>query len=428
MFNNINSFVFWIESLKKADFEYSLERINKLDEIYGFPSKGIKYIHVAGTNGKGSVTKAIKNILYKKGYNVGLYSSPYVLKFNERLSYNNRYISDNELLKIGNRLYDKIEDIRKVMPLPTFFELMTIGAFMYFKDMNVDIAVLEVGMGGLLDATNIITPLVSVITSVSYDHIDVLGNTIEEIQTNKLGIVKRNVPFVGIPDSKYLYMYEDKSLSMNSCFYRVDKTDITDIDIENFKTKFKYKNISYSTSLIGVHQAENMSVVIETMNVLNTYYDFNIDYNDILIGLEDVYIEGRMQVINKCPIMIVDGAHNPDGIKRLTENMQILKGKKKLVTIVAISKNKDKEQMLKDIIKVSDEIFISEYNYKRSTSIDELESIAKNINKLGKVNIKHIDNIEDVYNELDSEKIYLFCGSLYFAGDVLLSWINRIKK
>ena len=135
-----------------------------------------------------------------------------------------------------------------------------------------------------------------------------------------------------------------------------------------------------------------------------------------------------MQVINKCPIMIVDGAHNPDGIKRLTENMQILKGKKKLVTIVAISKNKDKEQMLKDIIKVSDEIFISEYNYKRSTSIDELESIAKNINKLGKVNIKHIDNIEDVYNELDSEKIYLFCGSLYFAGDVLLSWINRIKK
>lgn len=420
MFNDVNSFVLWIESLKKASFEYSLDRIRMLDEIYGFPSKGMKYIHVAGTNGKGSVTTALKNILYKKGYNVGLYSSPYVIKFNERLSYNNRFISDEELLEIGNILYSKFFEIEKKMPLPTFFELMTIGAFIYFKKMNVDLCILEVGLGGTLDATNIITPLVSVITSISYDHCDVLGDTLEKILDNKLGIVKKGVPFVGIcSDSNLLNKYFEKAKEMNSEFIYVDKENIKDVEIENFNTLFTYKNKYYKTSLIGVHQSENMSLVIETVNVLNKYYGFGISDEEVINGISDTYITARMQVVMKEPLVLVDGAHNPDGVKRLTDNLKLLKGDKKLVSIVAISKNKDKEEMLKDIISVSDELVVSSYSYKRSTSLKELEEIARSIKGCSEIKISHLENIEEFIKYLDKGKIYVFSGSLYFAGDVL---------
>ena len=162
-----------------------------------------------------------------------------------------------------------------------------------------------------------------------------------------------------------------------------------------------------------------MSLVIETVNVLNKYYGFGISDEEVINGISDTYITARMQVVMKEPLVLVDGAHNPDGVKRLTDNLKLLKGDKKLVSIVAISKNKDKEEMLKDIISVSDELVVSSYSYKRSTSLKELEEIARSIKGCSEIKISHLENIEEFIKYLDKEKIYVFSGSLYFAGDVL---------
>ena len=311
------------------------------------------------------------------------------------------------------------------MPLPTFFELMTIGAFIYFNKKNVDIAVLEVGMGGTLDATNIVTPLVSVITSISYDHCEVLGNTLEEILDNKLGIVKEKVPFVTFC-KEFKDKYVGKSLQCNSPLIEVLEKDIKDVYIdESFKTNFIYKNESYKTSLVGIHQSENMALAIETINVLNKYYNYNISLDCIKRSLNKLFIPARMQVLNEKPLVIVDGAHNSDGIKRLVEAVKNIKNGREVIIITAIAKNKRREEMLSELLSICDKLIVSEYDYIRSSKYEDLINLSKKLNK---------DNLEIIYSDIDNiinnniinnkDAIYLFCGSLYFAGEV----ISKYKK
>nr|HPJ24136.1 Mur ligase family protein [Bacillota bacterium] len=205
MFKDFETTKNWIENIKRFGSKLDLSRMTKVLARLGNPEKAYKTIHVAGTNGKGSTASYIKNILVEAGFKVGIYISPYIVKFNERIAIGDTYISDEAVMLYANQLlpiWDEFNDINDTI---TFFEVLTIICFLYFKDQAVDYGVIEVGLGGTLDATNVIMPEVSVITNISYDHMNVLGNTLESIAMNKLGIVKEGVPLVTSVENKDLY-------------------------------------------------------------------------------------------------------------------------------------------------------------------------------------------------------------------------------
>ena len=233
MFTTFNQAVEWIENSHRFGEKLDLVRMNLACEILGHPERTFKSIHVAGTNGKGSTTNFIKNILLEAGYKVGIYTSPYVVSFNERIGINLNYISDEDVVYYANslkQLWDQVYD--EYQDSITFFEILTLMSFLYFRDQKIDIAVVEVGLGGLLDATNVIDPLISLITNISYDHMKQLGNTLESIALNKLGIVKRNRPLVTTEDNPNLRgLFEMTCKAKNAPLVMINPDDISEVKV-----------------------------------------------------------------------------------------------------------------------------------------------------------------------------------------------------
>lgn len=265
MFKKTEDLIAWIEKQKRLSPRTSLEGFRKICALFGNPEKNKQYIHIGGTNGKGSVAAFLKNILREAGYNVGAFISPYVLKFNERISLNEEFIPDSELLKIGNRILSKYPLLEEAGLEPlSFFEFVTLMAFLYFSDTEPDFIILEVGLGGLLDCTNIITPLVSVITNVSYDHMNVLGKTLPEIAKNKLGIVKPGVPLIAgrIPELEALYRETCERIGAPLVFAREEGIENLRLGLRG--TAFDYRDFKdLRLPLLGRHQAKNAALAIE---------------------------------------------------------------------------------------------------------------------------------------------------------------------
>lgn len=418
MFKNVVDLINFIESQKRMNPKVSLDRFRKICEIYGNPQNGLKYIHVGGTNGKGSTVSFIKNTLRDAGFNVASYVSPYVIEFSERISYNDKFIDDKSLLEIGNYIvenYYKFEELD--MDKPSFFEFVTLMAFIYFSRLeNLDYVVLEVGLGGILDATNIITPLVSVITNVNYDHMNVLGNTLSEIAYNKLGIVKEGIPLVTIYNEEIIDQIKMHTSKLNSDLIVVNKDDINDLDLDFKHTSFSYKEFKdVSLKLLGRHQAENAAIAIEVFKILKNKYNIKLDIENLYQGLEKTIWPGRLQVVHTDPTVLLDGAHNIDGIRRLTEFIKDVKADKFIKIIFAVSSNKQKEEMIEMLESVADEIIFSSFHYKRSDTAVNLIELSHHKNK------RVEDDLEKLVQEAknDKEKLIIFCGSLYFVSELI---------
>ncbi len=415
MFTNIESLIQWIESQKRMNPKVSLERFQKICALYGNPEKNQKYIHIGGTNGKGSTVAFLKTILREAGYNVASYISPYVLKFNERISYNDQFISDEEILEIGNYIISKYPLlIENGLDTPSFFEFVTLMAFIYFSKLKeLDFVILEVGLGGLLDATNIIVPLVSVITNVSYDHMNVLGNSIKEIAKNKLGIVKRGVPLITINDESFLEDAKKVTEALNSPLLLVEESDIQNLKVSLEETNFdfgEYKNLR--TKLLGHHQATNATLAITVIDFLKK--SFPISKEAIYQGLEKTFWPGRLQVLSKDPYILIDGAHNIAGITALVKFIKVVK-KDYLRVVVAISHDKNKEAMIPLLESIADEMVFSHYNYRRSEYAILLYELSNHPHK------RIEDNLDTLIAEAKANKkmMTLFCGSLYLVSDIL---------
>ncbi|MGD9604626.1 MAG: folylpolyglutamate synthase/dihydrofolate synthase family protein [Bacilli bacterium] len=418
MFNNVFDLIAWIEAQKRHSPKVSMEKMRKLSAIYGNPHEGIKYIHVGGTNGKGSTVSFIKSILRQAGYNVGSYISPYVISFNERISFNDKFISNNNLLEIGNYLLSKYPEIEQQgVELPTFFEFVTLIAYVFFSRIkNLDFVTLEVGLGGRLDATNIVSPLVSVITNVSYDHMNVLGDTLEEIAFNKLGIVKPGIPLITIKNDQLLNQFKETTSERGSELILVDKKDICNIETTLEHTVFDYLEYSHlKLQLLGNYQTENASLAVRVVKLLKEKYNVGIAEEHIYEGLWKTYWPGRLQVVSKNPTILIDGAHNLDGITRLTEFLKEIKGNHYLKIIFAVSADKAKEKMIPLIDEVADEIIFTRYSYKRSDDAEHLLEFSHHHNKRIEENLDKI--IDEV--KLDNDKLIVFCGSLYLVSDLI---------
>lgn len=425
-FADANSLIEFIESRKRFSKKESLDNMKYYLSLFDHPETKFKSIHVTGTNGKGSTVSFLKNIYLKNGYNVATFTSPYVIKFNERITYNGNFISDENLLKYGNLILSKYEEIEaSKYDLPGFFEFITLLAFIYFADISLDIAIIEVGIGGRLDSTNVITPLASVITSVSYDHMEQLGNSLEQILTEKLGIVKNNVPlFTAVKDPLLLSLMESKCNNTNSEFVKVDFERLTihkmDLDSSNFSYQ-GFNNLEIKLS--GMHQIENSILAIEVVNYLNKKSNLHISCELLYEGLISTNWPGRFECISKEPLIYIDGGHNIDCIKRVCEFVNHLSFDYKRV-VISISNDKDKAHMIELLDQTFDELIFTKYSYKRSASDNELFTLSKSPNK----HIIHDMNEVIDYCFNNQVPFTLFIGSLYLISEIRPLILNYNKK
>lgn len=420
MFKDIKEFIFFVESQKRNEKKTSLDRMKFLAEIYGNPQDKLKFIHVAGTNGKGSLCSFLESILLSSNVNVGKFISPYIVTFNERISFNNEYISDEDLLKYGNLIISKYNYLDEIEVFhPSFFEFVTLLAFLYFKDIkDLDVVILEVGIGGLLDSTNIInTTIVSAISNINFDHMNILGNSLEEIALQKLGILKQNVPLFTIQNDFLIDLFIKETKKFKSLLNIVKLSDIKNLKISEVFTMYDYKDLkNIKLNLLGKYQSENAAIAIEICKYLNDKKIFTIKNKNIYEGLSNTSWPGRLQVVSKNPLIIIDGAHNIDAIVRQVEFLKEIKANKKIKIYFAVSSNKEKEKMIPLFDNIGDKIVFTEFHYKRS---DEA------VNLLGLTKIKdstiEYDLDEAVKNslKLTNEWLVLFTGSLYFISEIL---------
>lgn len=409
---NYNEALDFIHSRNKFGIKLGLDATNNLLDKIGNPHKKLKFIHIAGTNGKGSTTSYIADILMSKGYKVGKFISPYVYSFTERIQINNCEISEDDLAKYTTVVKDAIEAFNLT---PTEFEVVTAIGLLYFEKSGCDFVSLEVGMGGRFDATNVIpAPLVSVITSISIDHTEYLGETIAEIAFEKCGIIKKGTNVVAYADNP-----EDankvikKAVTEKNVPLTIpDKKDIKILKQDINGTDFEYKGEKYHINMLGKHQVYNGVNAIETVKLLGVEEEF------IKKGLEHTKFRGRLEIVSKNPVIIQDGAHNYSGVTALYDALKTYFNDKKIIIIMAMLKDKEYEKCIKTIAPVVDTFIATEANNPRKATAEEIAITAK----------KYISN---VYSERDINKavayaktlyddnsIICICGSLYLLGDV----------
>lgn len=419
-FVDAKSFIEWVQSQKRFSKKTNLDNMKYFCKLLCNPESSFKAIHVTGTNGKGSTVAMLTSVLMAKGYNVGTFTSPYIECFNERIAFNTKPIDDDDLLKMANRvieIYPILEENN--FPKPTFFEFITLCAFCYFKSLNnLDYAVIEVGMGGRLDSTNVITPIVSIITNVALDHMQILGNTKEAILIEKLGIVKDNIPVVcGLKEENLKMIATNVANIHNSQIVFPKYNEVKNVKCDLSDTCFTYQGQDYKLSLLGFHQVENALLVIETFNLLKD--DLKLSIQDLHNGLKNTKWVGRLEKINDDPVIYIDGGHNIDGISRIKEFVKSL-NIPNVRAVISISHDKELLPMIKMVDETFDEIIFTSYTYARSAKAEDLYNLSSSKNK------KCIENLDVAvkYVLTNKKPITVFLGSLYLASEIR----NKLKK
>ncbi len=363
MFSAYSEAITWLQSQLpvfhlqgKTAFNPSLDTISYLSSVLYNPHLKYPTIHIAGTNGKGSTASMLASVLQEVGYKTALYTSPHLLSFTERIKINGKAIPEHEILDLVNLLYPVVQKMPKK---PSFFEITTAIAFQYFAEQKVDIAVIETGLGGRLDATNIIQPIFSIITRISYDHTDILGNTLAKIASEKAGIIKPNTPvFIGKRNSETDNVFTDIAKQQNSAIFFVEDTwksiyQNTDFLHGIHEVYFNQECIypQVKVGLLGKYQSDNVATVCAICDFLANN-QWNIKDIHLYRGLEKVQkninLMGRMQVIRQEPLFIADIAHNTEGIQAVLESLSHFK---RIHAIMGILQDKDIENMIQQFPK-----------------------------------------------------------------------------
>nr|WP_312215008.1 folylpolyglutamate synthase/dihydrofolate synthase family protein [Clostridioides sp.] len=416
----------YISNTNRFGIKLGLETVSRLLELLGNPQENLNIIHVAGTNGKGSVCSFISNILIDAGYSVGLYTSPYLENFTERIRVDQNEIRKEEVANIVKLIDKKISImLNEGYPNPTEFEIVTAMALYYYNLCNVDYVVLEVGLGGRYDATNVIKEsLVSVITSISLDHIGVLGDTISKIAYEKAGIIKNNGTVV-----VYKQEYETEEVIREICrkkdakYIGVDFDSIeivrSDINTQIFNyssSTYEYKNLEIK--LIGEHQIKNALLAINVIEYLNINKKINVNIENIKTGLLDTKWPGRIEIIKEDPLFIIDGAHNLDGAKSLAKVLEKNFSGKKETLIIGMLKDKDIDSVLEVLTPYFDKVITTYPISDRSMEADDLKiKISNYIDDV--VAIKDInDAVNLALKNAKKDDVIIAAGSLYMIGSI----------
>ena len=412
----------WLYSFKKFGTKLGLERISYLLDKLDNPHKHIDIIHVTGTNGKGSVCKFIGSILQKAGYNVGVYISPHLQRFSERIVVNNKEISKKDIVLLIKKIKPLVDEMINQNKTPTFFEVVTAMAFQFFKKCKVDFAVIEVGLGGRFDATNVVNPLVSVITNISLEHTEYLGEDIKSVAFEKAGIIKNNAPIVTAAKNDALKVINKIAQEKNSPIIEINKKDWKRLShnttYQEFLVQGILKEYKVKTTQLGEYQGENIALTINTIDQLQMQGTYITDEN-IIEGIFTAFNPGRMEILSENPKILLDGAHNPTAMEQLKITLEKDFQFNKLILILGILKDKDFKKMISFIAPISDVIIVTKSNNIRACEPSVLKDA---INKIGyKNNVFIIDSIPDgiKYAKSKANKNDIICisGSLYTVGE-----------
>lgn len=418
---NYDKAIEYIYSLARFGSKPGHERIKTLTERLGNPQNHLKFIHIAGTNGKGSTAACIASILSCAGYSTGLYTSPFLERFNERIRLNGNEIADAELSKYVERIKKEADRmVDEGLEHPTVFEAITAMAFLYYFEKKCDIVVLEVGMGGRFDATNIISnSLVSVITKIAMDHKDVLGDTLSKIAYEKAGIIKQGGTVVTYPqEDAALMTIESVCRQKNATLFYAAPEDFKNIELKPGLLCFwhpRYGDIK--TPIVGIHQVYNASVTLKAIEVLNRL-GFNISDNDIVQGFKKVSWPGRFELIARDPDFYIDGAHNPDAIRSFIETFKMMYPGKKASVIFGVMKDKDYRIMIKELSEITKRFIAVTPDNPRALPA---ESVAKIMSEYCK-NVEYSGTIKEAVEKMllsaSKDDIIVALGSLYYIGYV----------
>lgn len=420
-----NEALAYINDKDKFGSRLGLESIGKLLNLLGDPQDSLKYIHIGGTNGKGSTASYLSNSLIEAGYKVGLFTSPYIERFNERVQINGSDIPDSEIGRITSAIKEKADImVREGYEHPTTFEIVTAIGFIYFAEEQVDYVVLEVGLGGRYDSTNIIKqPIASVITTIDYDHVDVLGDTLAKIAYQKGGIIKKDSIVISYPQEvEAMEVLRDVSAEMNAEFYLspLENVEIKSISSNGAVFDFKYKNHGIENikiNMLGEYQVYNAALALTTLFVLREKKLIEISDKEILKGFKNTKWAGRLEVLSENPIFLIDGAHNVQGISQLKKALKFF-DYKKLILGMAILKDKDTSKMVELLAPMADIVVATEVRMPRKLDADDLAEKIKKYNENVFVERDIKKAIEKTIELADKEDMIVFGGSLYLIGEV----------
>lgn len=422
-----------IHEFNRFGMVLGLDRMEELLRRLGNPQDDLKVIHVAGTNGKGSVSKYLEEGLSACGYKMGLYTSPYIETFNERIRYDGADISDEDLEYYGQKVVSAAEAmVADGLDSPTEFEVVTAIAFLYFAGRQADITILEVGLGGIGDSTNVVkSPLASVITSISYDHMAQLGSSLAEIAVNKAGIIKTGCPVIAnVPQRDAAKIIARKAYAMGSRLYDISgiRAAVSDETPFSQKVSMELYEKSYSDveiSMVGRHQAENLKTALATLEILRKSGAVKLDREALYEGLKRARQPGRFEVISEDPVVIIDGAHNEAGAQALQETMAQHFAGKKILLVAGILADKEIDSIVKFLTKITDHIIVTEPDNPRKLAAEKL---AEHVADFG-VAAEAVSDVEAAVHRAkelaDGYDVILFAGSLYLIGDVRRLWRNE---
>ena len=426
---NYEEAVEYIHATLKFGSKPGLARIGEFVKRLGDPHKKMKYVHVAGTNGKGSTTAMISSILIRAGYSAGMYISPFIENFRERIQLGGEMIPEDELALRTTRIKDIIEAmVAEGCDNPTEFTIITGLALDYFAAKGCEVAVLEVGMGGRLDATNIIeSPEVSVITSIAYDHMQYLGDTLAKIAYEKCGIIKPGRPVVaayGQP-AEALEVIRATAAERGCELHIPDERAISDIRTDTFGGSYRYDGLDITLNMPGRHQIQNSMNAIAAARILQAE-GFKISDEDIVKGISDTQFGGRLEVVAKEPLCLIDGGHNRDGVARLCEYIDRELAGRRLIAIMGMSADKDAKTCMGEVAKRSASMIVTEAVNIRALKADDGLKLVEGITRAeAEPDVEKA--VKRAFELAEKDDIILACGSLYMIGDAKAAMIRELS-
>ena len=393
-----------------------LERIRELLDRLGNPQNGMKFIHIAGTNGKGSCAAMTASVLKAAGYRTGLYTSPYLYRFNERMQINGRQIDDGVLAELVTRVRPSAEAMKDH---PTEFELMTVVAFLWYAQEKCDVVVLEVGLGGRFDATNVIeAPEAAVIMNIGLDHTAVLGNTVEQIAFEKAGIIKRGTPTVLFQQSESVTEVVRRRCEEEGAELRIPDFSRIHSEFDSlYGQSFTYKGDAYALPLLGLHQLKNAATVLELVDVLRGR-GWELEQSDVEHGLYAVNWPGRFELLSDDPLFVVDGGHNPQCAQSVAENLLHYFPDKRRILLMGILRDKDYAGLTDILDPLADEYLCITPGSVRALPAEELAAHLKGYGKPVTVCGSIREGVGAALDRSDEDSVVCAVGSLYSVGEI----------
>lgn len=433
-FHSYSEAVDWINGLIPFGIRPGLERIERMMERLGHPHRRLKFIHVAGTNGKGSTCAFLTSVLRECGYTVGTFTSPYITKFTNRFQYNGEDIPEETLTMLANRLHPLVAEIAGTeLGSPTMFEVSTALAILYYAEVCYpDVVVWETGLGGRMDVTNIVTPVVSIITNVGYDHTDVLGDTLDKIAFEKAGIIKPGVPAVScVSQPEAVSVLKDRAAVCKSTLYLAgeqfsyesggDRED----GLQHFTFKGPFRNVELSVAMKGEHQLANAAGAMMALEVLRQYMAFILEDEDLKAGFRRTFWAGRLEEIPGTPRIVLDGAHNPEGAQSLAASLPKFYKYRKLNLLMGMLSNKHHESYFKHILPIVDTLILTEPDFRKKMDAEHLQVIAESLRENYakehlQIKVEHDwDKALQLLKSItDEEDLAVVSGTLYLIADV----------